>query len=231
VEIGVIERLLEAEAMDTVDEAREYDLMDHTFVNTRFVADLLDAATRFGRSDLSGQVVVDVGTGTARIPIELCRTHPVGRVVAVDLAHEMLRVAQQNVRSAGLGARVALQLARATALPFRDASAPVVVSNSLIHHLPDPTPAFRDFVRIVSRGGILFIRDLFRPESTAEIDRLVDTYAAGATAHQRQLLADSLRAALTVEEVREAIRGLPFAQVELAATTDRHWTLAAVREM
>jgi ubiquinone/menaquinone biosynthesis C-methylase UbiE len=227
----MIDRQLEAEAMDTVDEARDYDLMDHTTVNARFVADLLAAARRFGHSDLGRQVVVDVGTGTARIPIELCRAHPVGRVVAVDLAHEMLRVARENVRSAGLSARVALQLARATALPLRDDCAAVVVSNSLIHHLPDPTPAFRDIVRIVSRGGVLFIRDLFRPESPAEIDHLVDTYAAGATAHQRQLLADSLRAALTLDEVREAIRGLPLAQVSLAATSDRHWTLAAVRPM
>jgi ubiquinone/menaquinone biosynthesis C-methylase UbiE len=227
----MIERQLEAEAMDTVDEAREYDLMDHTTVNARFVADLLDTARRFGHSELGRQVVVDVGTGTARIPIELCRAHPVGRVVAVDLAHEMLRVAKENVRSAGLSAQVALQLARATALPLRDACATVVVSNSLIHHLPDPAPAFRDIVRIVSRGGFLFIRDLFRPESPAEIDHLVDTYAAGATPHQRQLLADSLRAALTLDEVREAIRGLPLAQVSLAATSDRHWTLAAVRPL
>jgi hypothetical protein len=61
------------------------------------------------------------------------------------------------------------------------------------------------------------------------IDQLVDTYAAGATAHQRQLLGDSLRAALTLDDVREAIRGLPLAQVSLTATSDRHWTLAAVR--
>ena len=103
------------------------------------------------------------------------------------------------------------------------------MSNSLIHHLPDPPQALVELVRIVSRGGMLFVRDLFRPASPAVIDQLVDTYAAGATTHQRQLLADSLRAALTLDEVREAIRGLSFAQISLAATSDRHWTLAAVR--
>jgi ubiquinone/menaquinone biosynthesis C-methylase UbiE len=226
----MIERQLEVEAMDTVDEAREYDLMDHVTVNTRFVADALAAAAHLGRSDdLRSQFVVDVGTGTARIPIELCRVVPVGRVVAVDLAFEMLRVARQNVRSEGLGGRVVLPLARATALPFPDACSPLVMSNSLIHHLPDPTPAFRELVRVVSRGGVLFVRDLFRPASPAEIEHLVDTYAGGATTHQRQLLADSLRAALTVDEVRDAIRGLALAHVSLEATSDRHWTLAAVR--
>ena len=227
----MIDRQLEAEAMDTAEEAREYDLMDHDMVNARFVADLLDASARLRRpdQDQDRSFVVDVGTGTARIPIALCRVRRVGCVAAVDLAYEMLQVARENVASAQLSSRVQLQLARATALPFRDACSPVVVSNSLIHHLPDPAGAFREMSRVVSPGGILFVRDLFRPASLSTVDQLVDTYAGGATAHQRQLLADSLRAALTLEEVREATRGLPFAQMSLAATSDRHWTLAAVR--
>ena len=225
----MIDRVLEPEAMDTAEEAREYDLMDHATVNARFVTDVRDAMIRLGRSDLRGLFVVDVGTGTARIPIEFCRAQPAGRVVAVDLALEMLHVARENVLSAGLTTRVALQLARATALPFQEACSPVVMSNSLIHHLPDPSRVFIELARIVSPGGILFVRDLFRPASAAVIDQLVDTYAAGATAHQRQLLGDSLRAALTLDDVREAIRGLPLARVSLTATSDRHWTLAAVR--
>jgi len=105
----------------------------------------------------------------------------------------------------------------------------MVVSNSLIHHLPDPPAAFQELARVVAPGGLLFVRDLFRPESQSEVDWLVNTYAAGATDRQRQLLGDSLRAALTLEEVRAATRGLPFSHVTLAATSDRHWTLAAVR--
>jgi len=227
----MIDRQLEAEAMDTAEEAREYDLMDHDMVNARFVADLLDASARLRRpdQDQDRSFVVDVGTGTARIPIELCGVRRVGCVAAVDLAYEMLQVARENVASAQLSSRVQLQLARATALPFRDACSPVVVSNSLIHHLPDPAGAFREMSRVVSPGGILFVRDLFRPASLSTVDQLVDTYAGGATAHQRQLLADSLRAALTLDEVREATRGLAFAQVSLTETSDRHWTLAAVR--
>ena len=80
----MIDRELEVEAMDTVDEAREYDLMDHATVNTRFVSDMLDAVARAGRSDLRGQFVVDVGTGTAQIPIEFCRVQPSGRKPAAE---------------------------------------------------------------------------------------------------------------------------------------------------
>ena len=227
----MIERVLEPEAMDTVEEAREYDLMDHASVNANFVADMVDAVARLrlGQADLRDGWVIDVGTGTARIPIALCRAQPACRVIGVDLAQEMLLVARQNLLTAALTDRVTLMRAGVTTLPFRDGSAPVLVSNSLIHHLPRPADALRELCRVASPGGVIFVRDLFRPASLAEVERLVGVYALGATAHQRQLLDDSLRAALTLDEVRDIVKALPLGSASLAATSDRHWTLAAVR--
>jgi ubiquinone/menaquinone biosynthesis C-methylase UbiE len=225
----MIERVLEPEAMDSPDEAREYDLMDHAVVNAAFAADLLAMAARVGRSLSHAGWVLDVGTGTARIPITLCGEDAACRVVGIDLAHAMLLVGRQNVAEAALTSRIALLRARAGTLPFRDASAAVVVSNSLIHHLPDPAAAIKEACRVTAPGGIVFIRDLFRPASRPELDRLVSVHAAAATATQRQLFADSLHAALTVDEVREIVATLPFSTASVEATSDRHWTLAATR--
>jgi ubiquinone/menaquinone biosynthesis C-methylase UbiE len=226
----MIARVLEPEAMDSADEAREYDLMDHVVVNAAFVADLLAMAARVGRSLSGAGCVLDVGTGTARIPIALCGADAACNVVGIDLAHEMLLVGRQNVTEAQFTSRIALLRTRVGALPFRDASVPVVVSNSLIHHLPDPVAALKEVCRVTAPGGLVFMRDLFRPASRAEIDRLVSVYAAGATPSQRQLLTDSLHAALTVDEVREIVATLPLATSSVEATSDRHWTLAATRQ-
>ena len=225
----MIERVLEPEAMDSVDEAREYDLMDHVSVNAAFVADLLAAVGRVRGSLLHDGFVVDVGTGTARIPIALCDQDPKCRGVAVDLAEEMLRVGRRNVSEAGLAGRVSLQRARVTALPFCDACAPVLMSNSLIHHVPDPAAALAEMCRVVSPGGVVFVRDLFRPASASDLDRLVRVHAAAATPAQRQLFADSLHAALTLDEVRAIIRTLPFSSASVEASSDRHWTVSARR--
>ena len=149
------------------------------------------------------------------------------RVAGVDLAQEMLRVGRRNVTDAGLAGRALLQRARVTALPFRDACAMVLMSNSLMHHLPDPIAAFGEMCRVVSPGGVVFIRDLFRPASRLELDRLVHVHAAAATPAQRQLFADSLHAALTLDEVRDIVRTLPFSTASVEATSDRHWTLVA----
>ena len=225
----MIARVLEPEAMDSADEASEYDLMDHAAVNAAFVADLLAAVASAGRSLLGDAFVIDLGTGTARIPGELCRQEPGCRVIGVDLAHEMLRVGRQNMADAGLSRRVSLQRSSVTALPFRDGCAPVLMSNSLIHHVPDPGAAFGEMCRVVSSGGVIFVRDLFRPESSVELDRLVKLHASTATPAQRQLFADSLHAALTLDEVRDIVRTLPFSAASVEATSDRHWTLVAIR--
>ena len=225
----MVERVLEPEAMDSADEADEYDRMDHAAVNAAFVADLLSAVASASHSRLRDGFVIDVGTGTARIPVELCRRESSCRVVGVDLALEMLRVGRQNVTDAGLTGRVSLQHARVTALPFRDACAPVLMSNSLIHHLPDPAAAFGEMYRVAAPGGVVFVRDLFRPASRSELDHLVRVHAAAATPAQRQLFADSLHAALTLDEVRGIVGTLPFSTASVEATSDRHWTLVAIR--
>src|SRR5690349_7952782 len=103
-------RVLEPELMDTPEEAVGYDTMDHSAVNCVFVEDFL--------AGYRGGPVLDVGTGTAQIPIELCRRHPSVTVEALDAAGHMLAVARQNVERADLAGRITLRLAPAQRLPY-----------------------------------------------------------------------------------------------------------------
>ena len=102
-----LERILEPEVMDSQEEATDYDAMDHGEVNRRFVADLLAGG------DVDGDVL-DLGTGTAQIPIEFCRQSPEGRILAVDMAIHMLDLARYNIEVASVIERV--QLAHVDAL-------------------------------------------------------------------------------------------------------------------
>lgn len=231
--------------MDTLAEAVDYDSMDHAEVNRVFVADLLEAFRSEGNrggpaaqpagiaaADTPGRradegEILDLGTGTAQIPIELCRQQPSARVLAVDSAAHMLQVARQNVRSTGLADRIRLQRVDAKRLPYRDGEFATVISNSIVHHAPDPREVLEEAWRVVAPGGLLFFRDLFRPEDDPTVRRLVDTYAAGANRHQQQMFEDSLRAALTVEEMRRLVTGLGRHSGSVRATTDRHWTWVA----
>jgi ubiquinone/menaquinone biosynthesis C-methylase UbiE len=215
----MLPRVLEPEVMDSAEEARDYDAMDHSQVNRVFVADFLSFCSGAG-------TVLDVGAGTAQIPIELCRHHPTLRVVAIDLAEHMLRVGEDNVQRVGLAERIALKCCDAKRLPWPNALFAAVISNSIVHHIPEPFAVLEEMVRVILPGGALFVRDLLRPGDADSVKRLVETYAGDADAHQRKMFDDSLRAALTLDEIRALAEKLAFDPTSVTQTSDRHWTWA-----
>ena len=213
-----IERVPEVECMDTPEEAVQYDLMDHTEVNRAFVDRLLEiGGGGEGR-------VLDVGTGPAHIPIELCRRNGFVRVTAVDAAKAMLDRATARIREAGFEGRIRLVLADGKRLPFPDGAFDAVMSNSIVHHLADPRAFFREVKRLVKPRGVVFLRDLFRPESEERLADLVARHAAGATPEQKNLFAASLRAAFTVDEAAAMLGESGLGELRVFSSSDRHWT-------
>ena len=217
----MLQRVLEPEVMDAADEARDYDDMDHSAVNRAFVADFLAHYSGDGP-------VLDIGTGTAQIPIELCCQHPSVSVIAVDASPSMIALATINITRAGLPARITPHLVDAKSLPHAAATFPAVISNSIIHHIPEPRTVLAEMARVCSPGGTLFVRDLLRPESDDAVNALVAQYAADCNAHQRKLFDDSLRAAFALDEVRDLVAELGFDRTTVRQTTDRHWTWTAI---
>ncbi len=205
--------------MDAPEEAREYDAMDHGEVNARFVADFLAA-----HGNCRGGTILDVGTGTARIPIELARADPSAHVLGVDLAQAMIDLARVNIAGAGLASRVRCERVDAKTLPYESGGFEAVVSNSIVHHIPDPLSVLAEMVRLVAAGGTLFVRDLARPESPEAVALLVARHAGSEAPSARALFEASLNAALTVDEVREMVRALGLPGQDVAMTSDRHWT-------
>lgn len=219
----MLTRILEPEVMDSPDDAREYDAMDHSAVNAQFVTDLLP------HLNCSPLQILDLGAGTAQIPIEIARRALYTHITAVDAADSMLAIARTNIAAVNLAARIDPILADAKRLPFADNSFPAVISNSILHHIADPQTVLAEAIRVTTRGGLLFHRDLARPSGEAELLQLVASYAGGATPYQRKLFTESLRAALTLEEIRDLVENLTFARDTVQMTSDRHWTWSTVK--
>ena len=242
----MLERVLEPEVMDSPADALDYDAMDHSQVNRAFADAFLaalapellkqsasgaerEAMTDGSAADIDEEEVewievLDVGTGTALVPIELCRREPRLRIVAVDLAASMLYLAGGNVEIAELSERIMLDRIDAKELPYDKGRFAAVISNSIMHHIPRPHAALAEVCRVTAPGGLIFIRDLLRPTDDETVHRLVELYAAGANEHQRQLFDDSLRAALSLDEIRALVAELGYDGSTVQASSDRHWT-------
>jgi ubiquinone/menaquinone biosynthesis C-methylase UbiE len=229
----MLPRTLEPEVMDSSAEAVDYDSMDHSAVNRLFVDDLLSAANAAGFADQltsrSNRLrVLDVGTGTAQIPIEFCQRPVNVDILAIDLAVEMLLLADRNIRDAGLHGSILLEHVDAKELPFADGEFDWVISNSIVHHIPEPIDSLREMQRILKPGGLLFVRDLLRPDSSEKVDIFVQAYAGNDNDEQRQLFRQSLHAALTPAEMSELMESLGWPASSVEQTSDRHWTVTAI---
>jgi len=209
-----MERKLEPEVMDSADEAIAYDQMDNSQPNAAFVGRLLELGA-------SGRML-DIGTGPGHIPVAVCQAIGDSKVFGVDLSKQMLKVARAHQHASGLGDRIEYHYMDAKDLAFEDASFDVVFSNTILHHIPEPLPFLSEAWRVLRPGGVLLIRDLFRPPDQATLDALVAEHTVGETEYLRQMFADSLRAALTPDELQQIVDELGMQGVELVIDSDRH---------
>ena len=213
-----MKRILEPEVMDTCEEAEAYDAMDHTAVNIAFVERVVELGANQGH-------FLDLGTGPAQIPILLAQRCLKIRITGIDLSVNMLTLGEQHVAEAGVADRVTLEHVDAKALPYPDQSFDGVISNSIIHHLPDPLTAFREISRVVRPDGLILIRDLMRPDTPQAAQALVDCYAADDTPYQKKLFYDSFLAALTIPEIEVMLAQAGLTDAIVVQSSDRHWSV------
>ncbi|MBV8887582.1 MAG: class I SAM-dependent methyltransferase [Chroococcidiopsidaceae cyanobacterium CP_BM_RX_35] len=214
-----MQRVLEPEVMDTSPEAIEYDAMDFTEVNTAFACRAIELGAQ------SACIVLDAGTGTARIPILICQQSPQWQIVGIDLAQHMLCIGSKNVEQASLQKQIHLELVDSKQLPYQQGEFDMVISNSLVHHLPEPLPFLLEIKRVLKPNGAILIRDLIRPADEASVDKMVKSIGPGYSEHQQQLFRDSLRAAFTLDEVKELIHKSGLNGLQVYQSSDRHWTV------
>lgn len=212
-----MQRVTEPEVMDSAQEAIEYDAMDFTEVNTAFAKRGIEIGPPSG-------LILDAGTGTARIPIILCQMRPQWQIIGIDLAQSMLQFGLENVDRANFQAQIKLEFVDAKQMPYPDEHFDMVVSNSLIHHLPNPLPFLQELKRVLKPNGAILLRDLIRPTSGEILNKIVENVAADCNSKQKQLFSDSLYAAFTLEEVKELIKQTSLEGVIVYQSSDRHWT-------
>jgi len=160
--------------------------------------------------------VLDLGTGTADLALDLLRVHGFrGGVVGVDFAGPMLALAAKKSKGER---RLRLLQCDALALPFRDARFDAAMAAFSVRNFADLERGLSECARVLKPGGILVILEFFRPERLALPLRLYSRWvvpvigrAVSGHATAYSYLHDSQAAFLSLARATEAMARCGFA--------------------
>ncbi len=214
-----MERLLEQEVMDGEEQVRAYAQADFSKENQWFVDYFLEVFPDFREGR-----VLDLGCGPADIPIRLVRACPSFNLMAVDASGPMINLAQAAVDEAKVSDRVAVVCQRFQDIQQQE-PADAIISNSLVHHVPNPLQFWYALKKLAKPGSPVLIMDLLRPETLDETQALVDQYAEDEPEQLRRDFYNSLLAAFTEDEVASHLAELNLSRLLIDVPDDRHWVV------
>jgi len=111
--------------------------------------------------DIRGKSVLDLGCGTGEVVVPLARRG--ADVVGIDISPELIALADERVRQAGVSATLRVASAYETGLP--DESFDVVCCISVLHHLE--LPVVREEIRrLLRKGGVFILKEPIRLSRT-----------------------------------------------------------------
>ena len=212
-----MKRIPEPELMDSTAQVAAYAAADFAEGNQTFADRVVEAL----RGDPPGRLI-DLGCG----PGDICRRIAAGlktwRIVGLDAGPNMLDAARRQTVGDSSGERIDYKLAHLPVPGLNGHNFQAVVSNSLLHHLPEPDALWSTIHDLGAPGAYVQVMDLDRPSDKTRARALVDQYASDEPEVLREDFLNSLHAAWTAEEVEMQLAGAGLL-LQVERISDRHW--------
>ena len=163
-----------------------------------------------------GETVLDLGSGAgADVLISARRVGPTGTAIGLDMTDEMLALARENAKEAGV-ANAHFLKGYIEDIPIDDGSIDVVISNCVINLAADKSKVLAEAARVLKPGGRFAISDVIADEDMDAATRADMAQWTGCIA-----------GALTEREYRKALTDAALVEVEVRQTSRVHEHAAA----
>lgn len=155
---------------------------------------------------IKGGAVLDIGTGTGRLTIELAKIRNNSfDITGIDISDDMIIIAQENAKHSKVTARTKFIAANASALPFGDRSFDLVISYASLHHWRDPIAVFNEAARVVKDSGRIIIRDNIRVYQSPLWRSFIWFLTRFMNKRHRENWPMVIRACYTIPEIKEIL--------------------------
>ncbi len=155
----------------------------------------------------AGETVLDLGSGAGLdVLLSARRVGPTGFVYGIDMTDEMLELAREHQRQAGV-ANVEFRKGVIENIPLSNSSIDVVISNCVINLSPNKPAVFEEMYRVLRPGGRIGIADVVAEDTLSEAQRL-----------ERGSWVGCVAGALGITEYAEALRSAGFSGISIETT-------------
>jgi SAM-dependent methyltransferase len=154
-----------------------------------------------------GETVLDLGSGGGiDVILSARRVGPAGKAYGLDMTDEMLALAEDNKRKAGV-ANVEFLKGQIEQVPLPDSSVDVIISNCVINLSADKDRVLREAFRVLKPNGRFAVSDVVvRGEIPPDVRRSMELWVG------------CVAGALTEDEYRGKLAAAGFTDVELETT-------------
>ena len=154
-----------------------------------------------------GEVVLDLGSGGGiDVLLSAKRVGPTGKAYGLDMTDEMLALARENQKKAGVENVEFLEGAIEN-IPLPDNTVDVIISNCVINLSGDKDRVLREAFRVLKPGGRLAVSDVvIRGEVPAQIRKSMELWVG------------CIAGALEETEYRQKLEGAGFESIDVEPT-------------
>jgi ubiquinone/menaquinone biosynthesis C-methylase UbiE len=153
-----MERIPEQEVIQQLKDARRFNQVMGKGLVQREYHQLARNVEAMGVP--AGGKILDLGTGTGFVAIEIARLQGSNaQVIGLDLSEAMLTLAAENAAQKAVADRITWRMGDADRMPFADGELDFVVSSGSLHHWEEPLLVFDEIARVLKPDGQCLVRD------------------------------------------------------------------------